>query len=41
MPGSANGGAPTTAINAAPKDGSIIVTVNAIIGAAAGKPQPA
>jgi hypothetical protein len=40
-PGSVNGVAPTTVINAAPKDGSIIATASAIIGAAVGKLQRA
>jgi predicted carbohydrate-binding protein with CBM5 and CBM33 domain len=36
-PASVNGGAPTAATRKAPKDGSIIVTVSMITGAAAGK----
>jgi hypothetical protein len=41
MPDAANGDAPTTAINGAPKGGSIIATASAIIGAAADKSKPA
>jgi len=41
VPAPANGGAPITAINGVPKDGSIIATVSAIIGAAAGKSKRA
>ena len=37
VPDATNDAAPTTAINGAPKDGSIIATASAIIGAAAGK----
>ena len=37
MPGSTNDGAPTAGTNRVPKDGSIIATVNAITGAAAGR----
>ena len=41
LPGSASGGAPTTAIKGAPQDGSILAIGSASIGAAAGKPKPA
>jgi hypothetical protein len=41
MPGAANDVALTAATNGAPKDGSTIATVSAIIGAAAGKPKRA
>jgi len=37
MPGSTNDGAPTAVTKKAPRDGSIIATGSAIIGAAAGK----
>jgi hypothetical protein len=40
MPDAANGDAPTTAINGAPKGGSTTATASAIIGAAAGKSKP-
>jgi hypothetical protein len=41
MPECANDGAPTTATNRAPKDGSIIATGSATTGVAAGKPMRA